>query len=113
MDLNGTDKPSKQNTCNEVRLEEAENSSVAEEISHFLYHLEVHYRIHHATGRTPETDESTPPYHNIFKIYFNIIIPSTLRSPSFLFTGYQWLFPWGQGGRGVKLTTHLHLVSRS
>jgi hypothetical protein len=28
----------------------------------------------------------------------------------------QWvpvLFPWGLGGRGVKLTTHLHLVPRS
>jgi hypothetical protein len=26
---------------------------------------------------------------------------------------YQGLFPWGQSDRGVKLTTHLHLVPRS
>jgi hypothetical protein len=38
----------------------------------------------------------------------------------FLFTtasrpalGYQGLFPWGQSGRGVKLTIYLHLVPRS
>jgi hypothetical protein len=30
-----------------------------------------------------------------------------------LSNGYQGLFPWGQSGRGVKLTTHLHLVPRS
>jgi hypothetical protein len=33
--------------------------------------------------------------------------------PSFLTNGYQGLFLWGQSGRGVKLTTHLHLVPRS
>jgi hypothetical protein len=27
--------------------------------------------------------------------------------------GYQGLVPWRQSGRGVKLTTHLHLVPRS
>jgi hypothetical protein len=27
--------------------------------------------------------------------------------------GYLGLFPWGQSGRGVKLSTHLHLVPRS
>jgi hypothetical protein len=32
---------------------------------------------------------------------------------SLLFSGYQGLFPWGQSGRGVKLTTHLHLVPKS
>jgi hypothetical protein len=30
--------------------------------------------------------------------------------PSLLSNGYQGLFPWEQSGRGVKLTTHLHLV---
>jgi hypothetical protein len=33
--------------------------------------------------------------------------------PSLLSNGYQGLFPWGKSGRGVKLTTHLHLVQRS
>jgi len=33
--------------------------------------------------------------------------------PSLLSNGYQGLFPWGQSGRGVKLTTHLHLVPGS
>jgi hypothetical protein len=32
--------------------------------------------------------------------------------PSLLSNGYQGLCPWGQSGRGVKLTTHLHLVPR-
>jgi hypothetical protein len=32
--------------------------------------------------------------------------------PSILFSGYQGLFPWGQSGRGVKLTTCLHLLTR-
>jgi hypothetical protein len=34
-------------------------------------------------------------------------------SPSLLSNGYRGLFPWGEGGRWVKLTTHLHLVPRS
>jgi hypothetical protein len=34
-------------------------------------------------------------------------------SPSLLLNRYRGLFPWGQSGRGVKLTTHLHLISRS
>jgi len=33
--------------------------------------------------------------------------------PTLLSSGYQWLFPWGYSGRGVKLITHLHLVSKS
>jgi hypothetical protein len=33
--------------------------------------------------------------------------------PSLLSNGYRGLFPWGQSGRAVKLTTHLHLVPRS
>jgi len=28
-------------------------------------------------------------------------------------SGYRGLFPWGQSGRGVKLTTHIHFVQRS
>jgi len=40
--------------------------------------------------------------------------PDRLCGPtSLLFNVYQGLFPWGQSGRGVKLTTHLHLVPRS
>jgi hypothetical protein len=41
--------------------------------------------------------------------------PDRLWSPpSLLSNGYQELFPWRQkSGRGVKLTTHLHLVLRS
>jgi hypothetical protein len=30
--------------------------------------------------------------------------------PSLLHTGYRGIFPWGYGGRGVKLTTRLHLL---
>jgi hypothetical protein len=33
--------------------------------------------------------------------------------PSLLSNGYLGLFSRGQSGRGVKLTTHLHLVPRS
>jgi hypothetical protein len=33
--------------------------------------------------------------------------------PSLLSSGYHGLFPWVKSGRGVKLTTHLHLVPRS
>jgi hypothetical protein len=40
--------------------------------------------------------------------------PDRLCGPtSLLFNVYQGLFPWGQSGRGVELTTHLHLVPRS
>jgi hypothetical protein len=34
-------------------------------------------------------------------------------SPNLLSNGYQRLSTWRQSGRGVKLTTHLHLVPRS
>jgi hypothetical protein len=33
--------------------------------------------------------------------------------PSLLSSEYRVLFPWGKSDRGVKLTTHLHLVWRS
>jgi hypothetical protein len=33
--------------------------------------------------------------------------------PSLLSNAYRGLFPWGQSGRGVNLTTHLHLAPRS
>jgi hypothetical protein len=40
--------------------------------------------------------------------------PGRLWDPlSLLYNGYQGLLPWGKDGRGVKLTTHLHLVPRS
>jgi hypothetical protein len=40
--------------------------------------------------------------------------PDRLWCPrSLLYNGYKRLFHWGQRGRGVKLTTHLHLVPRS
>jgi hypothetical protein len=32
---------------------------------------------------------------------------------SLLSNGLQRLFPWGQSGRGVKLTTHFHLIPTS
>jgi hypothetical protein len=34
-----------------------------------------------------------------------------LGSPFLLLIGYRGLFPWGQRGQSVKLTSHLHLVS--
>jgi hypothetical protein len=36
-----------------------------------------------------------------------------LVPPNLLSNGYRGLFPWGQSGRAVKLTTHLQLVPRS
>jgi hypothetical protein len=33
--------------------------------------------------------------------------------PSHISSGYRGLFPWRQSGRGVNLTTHLHLLPRS
>jgi len=35
-----------------------------------------------------------------------------LGPPSLLSSGYRGLFSWVQSGRGVKLTTHVHLVPR-
>jgi hypothetical protein len=32
--------------------------------------------------------------------------------PSLISNGYQGLFPWGQSGRGVRLTTHLPIQCR-
>jgi len=32
--------------------------------------------------------------------------------PNLLSSEYHGLFPWGQSGRGVKLTNHLHVVQR-
>jgi len=47
-----------------------------------------------------------------------IFLPTTTSRPALEPTQspIKWvsgLFPWGQSGRGVKLTTHLHLESRS
>jgi hypothetical protein len=40
--------------------------------------------------------------------------PELFRGPpNFLSNGYQGLFHWVLSGRGVKLTTHLHIVPRS
>jgi hypothetical protein len=44
---------------------------------------------------------------NVYKIFMNIIYRGLLSNE------YQGLFLWGQSGRGVKVTTHLHLVPRS
>jgi hypothetical protein len=45
---------------------------------------------------------------------FSLQRPERLWCPPRLLTnGYMGLFPWGLSGRGVKLTTHLQLVSRS
>jgi len=42
------------------------------------------------------------------------LLPDRLWSPSsLLYNGYQGLFPWELSGRGVKLTTHLHLVTNT
>jgi hypothetical protein len=52
-------------------------------------------------GRGREFFSSPPPPERLW-------IPSSLLS-----NGYRGLFPCGQSGRGVKLTTHLRLVPRS
>jgi hypothetical protein len=39
--------------------------------------------------------------------------PDDLGSPSLLYNGYWGDLPWGQSGRGVKITTHLQPVLRS
>jgi hypothetical protein len=46
----------------------------------------------------------------IHRLYFYSILRDP---PSLLSSGYQGLFTWDYSGRGVKLTTHLHLVPRS
>jgi hypothetical protein len=48
------------------------------------------------------------------KIFFTLQRPDWLWGPlSLLSNGYRWFFPRGKSSRGMKLTTHLHLVPRS
>jgi len=51
--------------------------------------------------------------HNINILTGYPKLPSCSSPPSLLFNAYQGLFPWGQSGQGVKLTTQFHLVPRS
>jgi hypothetical protein len=53
------------------------------------------------------------PWKNFYIGWINILTGSSGGPSSLLFNGYQGLLSWGQSGRGMKLTTHLHLVSRS
>jgi hypothetical protein len=48
------------------------------------------------------------------KYFSTPLRPDRFRGPrSLLSDGYRGLFPWEYSGRGVKLTTQLHLVPRS
>jgi hypothetical protein len=48
------------------------------------------------------------------KVFFTTQRPDRLWSlPSLIHNGYRGLFPRDYSGRGVKMTTHLHLVQRS
>jgi hypothetical protein len=46
-------------------------------------------------------------------ISYSTVLRSALEPPSLLSNGYWRLLSWAYIGQGVKLTTHLHLMSRS
>jgi hypothetical protein len=66
---------------------------------------------------TPDTEVTLVSVQGV-GVVFRFIWISLLhnvmkRAPSLLSNGNQGLFPWGQSGRGVKLTTHVYVVPRS
>jgi hypothetical protein len=65
-----------------------------------------------ATGYNLEVQGSMPGKGK--KFFSTLQHPDRLCGPlTFLSKGYWGLFPKGETGRSVKLTTHLHLVPRS
>jgi hypothetical protein len=59
---------------------EADSHSASQEIPSFIWNPTVQYRVHKIPPPAPNLSHMNP-VHNLFQINFNIIFPSTSRSP--------------------------------